>query len=106
MIYLLERAEVDAENAGVYLDAAERLLRPRAQAAGLEWLACWHTPLGIGSAVEVIWIARFADWGTWDEIRQRMVLDRELVAWQDERRRLARAAQRRFFEPAAGSPLA
>jgi hypothetical protein len=106
VIYLLERAQLDDENVAAYLDAVEKLFRPRAEAAGLELVACWHTPLGIGQGVEVSVITRFADWGRWDEIRKCMVLDRELVAWQEERRRLARGAQRRFLEPAPFSPLA
>lgn len=106
MIYLLERAQLEDESAAAYLDAVQRLFRPRAEAAGLELVACWHTPLAIGQGVEVSVICRFADWDAWNEIRRRMVLDRELIPWQDERRRLARSAQRRFFEPATFSPLA
>jgi len=106
VIYLVERADLDDESTAPYLAAVEKLFRPRAEAAGLELVACWHTPLGIGQGVEVTVISRFADWSAWNDIRRRMVLDRELVAWQDERRRLARGARRRFFEPAPFSPLA
>ena len=66
----------------------------------------YHAHALAASGVEVSVITRFSDWGRWDEIRKQMVLDRELVAWQQERRRLARSAQRRFLEPAAFSPLA
>jgi hypothetical protein len=106
VIYLLERAAVAEENASAYVDAVDRLFRPRAEAAGLELVACWHTPVGIGQDVEVSWVVRFADWASWDEIRRCMVLDPALVEWQDARRRLARSAERRFLEPAAFSPLA
>lgn len=106
MIYLIERAEVAPEDAGAYLTAIEELFRPRAAAAGLELVACWHTPDSIGRDVEITQVLRFPDWGTWDQIRRRIVLDPELGAWHAERRRLARRAERRFCQPAAFSPLA
>jgi len=105
MIYLIERAEVAAEDAAAYLEAIDKLFRPRAQAAGLELVACWHTPDSIGRDVEITQVLRFPDWGTWDEIRRRMVLDPELLPWQAARRRLARRAQRSFCQPAAFSPM-
>jgi hypothetical protein len=106
VIYLLERASVADQDAPAYLEAIDKLFRPRAEAAGLELVACWHTPAGIGEDVEVTAILRFADWGTWDEIRRRMVLDPALGEWHAARRRLARSAERRFCEAAAFSPLA
>jgi hypothetical protein len=106
VIYLLERAAVAEENASAYVDAVGKLFRPRAEAAGLELVACWHTPIGIGEDVEVTCILRFADWGCWDEIRRRMVLDPARGEWQAARRRLSRSAERRFLQPAAFSPLA
>ena len=106
MIYLIERAQVAAEDAPAYLDAVDKLFRPRAEAAGLELVACWHTPDSIGRDVEITQVLRFADWGTWDEIRRRMVLDPEIGAWQSARRRLARHAERSFCQAAAFSPMA
>lgn len=105
MIYLIERAEVAAEDAAAYLEAIDRLFRPRAAAAGLELVACWHTPASIGRDVEITQVLRFADWATWDEIRRRMVLDPGLGEWHAVRRRLARRAERNFSEPAAFSPM-
>ena len=106
MIYLIERAEVAVENLDAYLEAIEKLFRPRAEAAGLAFVACLHTPDSIGQDVEVTQMLSFADWGTWDGIRQRMVLDPALLEWQAARRRLARRAERRFCQPAAFSPMA
>jgi hypothetical protein len=105
VIYLIERAEVAPEDAAAYLEAIEKLFKPRADAAGLELVACWHSPDSIGRDVEVTQVLRFADWATWDEIRRRMVLDPELATWHAARRRLARRAQRHFSQPAAFSPL-
>jgi hypothetical protein len=106
VIYLVETACVAPENGPAYIEALEKLFRPRAEAAGLELVACWHTPAEIGQDVDVVCILRFADWGTWDEIRRRMVLDPALSEWHAARRRLALRAERRFCEPAAFSPLA
>jgi hypothetical protein len=105
VIYLMEQASVTPEDAPAYLEAVEKQFLPRAKAAGLDLVACWQTRADIGRDVEIVWVMRFADWGTWDQIRQRMVLDPALVPWQAARRRLAKRAERRFCEAASFSPL-
>ena len=60
------------------------------------WSHAGTRPTSIGRDVEITQVLRFADWGTWDEIRRRMVLDPEIGAWHAARRRLARRAERHF----------
>ena len=105
MIFLLESVDVRPDDTERYLAAFEETYLPGARARGMDLVACWHTPVGIGEDVTVTTIFRMRDWGHWNELRGAAVMDPAMPAWLEIRRELVRGGTRRFYEPAAFSPL-
>jgi hypothetical protein len=105
VIYFIDSVELDEGDVGRYLDAFEHQYLPPARGWGMDLVACWHTPLGIGDDVTVTTIFRMRDWGHWEELRTKSVLDPATGPWVALRRELVRRGTRRFYEPAACSPM-
>ncbi|MCH2170515.1 NIPSNAP family protein [Myxococcota bacterium] len=105
MIYLEESMQVEASNLSEYLEAIEQIYLPAARERGMRLLACWHTPIDLGEDVTVTTLFELRDFEEWDELRKRAVVDPALPAWLAARSSLTKKGTRRFYEPAAFSPL-
>jgi hypothetical protein len=105
VIYLVESVEVDPGDLSRYLDAFEHEFLPPAVERGMDLVACWHTPADLGEDVTVTTIFRLRDWGHWEELRTKAVLDPSTGPWVALRRELVRRGTRRFHTPAACSPM-
>lgn len=105
MIYLVESVDVRPGDTARYLAAFEETYLPGAARRGQELVACWHTPVDIGEDVTVTTVFRLRDWAHWNEVRGAAVVDPSMPAWLALRRELVRGGTRRFYEPAACSPL-
>ncbi len=106
MLYLLDTTVVDAADTDRFLEAFESTFLPAATERGVELVACWHTPTTLGEDVDVVSIFRLKDWAHWNELRRKAVLDPAMQEWIELLGRLRKGGSRRFFTPAAFSPLA
>jgi len=105
VIYVVEAVDVAPENLDAYLEAFEASYLPGALGRGMELVACLHTPRAIGEDVTVTTIFGVRDWAHWEEVRNAAVVDPTLPGWIERRRALSVRGTRRFYEPAAVSPL-
>lgn len=108
MIHLVDTVEVRANDLDAYLDAFRENYLPGATERGMELVACWHTPRGIGETVDVMVVFALESWEEWERIRNVGVRDRRMAAWVERRRALVLHGTRGFYEPAAleATPIA
>ena len=106
MLYMLDTTVVAAADTEQFLAAFESTFLPAATGRGMELVACWHTPTSLGEDVDVVAIFRLKDWAHWNELRRKAVLDPAMVEWLAVLKSLRRGGSRKFFTPAAFSPLA
>ena len=105
MLYLVDTTVVAAADTDRFLTAFESTFLPAAIERGVELVACWHTPTSLGEDVDVVAIFRLNDWAHWNELRRRAVLDPAMTKWIAVLKSLRRGGSRKFFSPAAFSPL-
>jgi len=103
VIHLVETVEVRADDLDAYLAAFREHYLPGATEGGMELVACWHTPRGIGDMVSVMVVFALESWEQWERIRNANVRDRRVSTWVERRRALARSGTRRFYEPSAST---
>ena len=106
MLYMLDTTVVAPADTDRFLTAFESTFLPAARERGVELVACWHTPTALGEDVDVVAIFRLKDWAHWNELRRKAVLDPAMVEWLAVLKSLRRGGSRKFFTPAAFSPLA
>ena len=106
MIHLVDTVEVRADDLDALLDAFRRYYLAGATERGMELVACWHTPRGIGDVVDVIVVFALEGWEAWERIRNEGVRDRRMATWVERRRALVLRGTRRFYEPSALAPNA
>lgn len=104
MIYLTEMIDVAPDDLDTLLAGFEEHYLPGARDRGMEFVACWHTPIGIGEDVTVTIIFGLPGWREWELIRNAAVGDPNLPAWIAVRRSVMIRGRRIFSEPAAFSP--
>ncbi len=105
MLYMLDTTVVAATDTEQYLAAFESTFLPAATERGVELVACWHTPTSLGEDVDVVAIFRLKDWAHWNELRRKTVLDPAMGEWIELLGSLRKGGSRKFFSPAACSPL-
>jgi hypothetical protein len=101
VIHLVDTVEVRAADVDAYLDAFREHYLPGATDRGMELVACWHTPAGIGDVASVMVVFALASWEEWERIRNEGVRDRRMTTWVERRRALVLRGTRRFYEPTA-----
>ena len=106
MIHLVDTVEVRADDLDAYLDAFREYYLPGATERGMELVACWHTPRGIGDTVDAMVVFALESWEEWERIRNVGVRDRRMATWVERRRALVLSGTRRFYEPSAVAPNA
>ena len=104
MIYMTEMIDVAPEDLAPLLAGFEEHYLPGALDRGMEFVACWHTPVNIGEDVTVTIIFGLRGWAEWEIIRNAAVGDPALPAWVELRRSVMRRGRRIFSEPAPISP--
>jgi hypothetical protein len=100
VIHLVDTVAVRADDLDAYLDAFREYYLPGATERGMELVACWYTPRGIGDAVDVMVVFALAGWEEWERMRNEGVRDRRMAMWVERRRALVLSGTRRFYEPA------
>jgi hypothetical protein len=104
MIYLTESIDVQPGDLDALLAGFENHYLPGARDRGMEFVACWHTPINIGEDVTVTVIFGIESWARWETIRNAAVSDPEVATWVELRRSLMLRGRRTFSEPASFSP--
>jgi len=104
VIHLVDTVEVRADDVEAYLEAFRDHYLPGATERGMELVACWHTPRGIGDVVDVMVVFALPGWEEWEQIRNDGVRDRRVSTWVERRRALVLRGTRRFYEPASLDP--
>jgi hypothetical protein len=105
MAYVVDTVQVEPENAGAYLHIVETEAVPVMTDAGAGFVSCWATSADLGEAVSIKTIWSFTDHVEWNEIRKNMVLDPRWYQFAEKIGRLRTGGTRRFFYPAAFSPM-
>jgi hypothetical protein len=106
VIHLVDTVEVRADDLDAYLDAFREYYLTGATERGMDLVACWHTPVGIGDVVSIMVVFALPSWEEWERIRNAGVRDRRTATWVERRRPLVLRGTRRFYEPSAVTPNA
>jgi hypothetical protein len=101
MVDAVTVADADAER---YLAAFERLYLPGARRRGMELVACWQTPAGLGEDVTVTTVCSVGRWADWERMRNAAVGDPAMGEWIAARRAVMRAGRRSFVTGRVGPP--
>jgi hypothetical protein len=106
VIHLVDTVELRADDLDAYVGAFREYYLPGATERGMELIACWHTPRGIGDVVDVMVVFALEGWEQWERIRGEGVRDRHMATWVERRRALMLSGTRRFYEPVAVAAVA
>lgn len=106
MMYVVDSILVDPADTDRYLELLDKQLVPSAKKRGMDLVACWHTRPDLGEDVTVmtVWSVK-GDYAEWNELRKRAVLDPAWHQWLEEALPLRKGGTRRFYHPAAFSPM-
>jgi hypothetical protein len=95
-ILVVDTVVVADADADAYLDGFHRWYLPGAQRRGLELVAAWRTPSGIGEGVTVTTALAVDSWAAWEQARNAAVTDPDVHTWIAHRRGLLRGGRRTF----------
>ena len=99
-VLMVDTVTVAPDDAPGYVDGFERLYLRGARRRGLELVACWQTPAGIGEDVTVTTVLDVGTWAEWERARNAAVADADVGEWIALRRTMMRSGRRRFVTDA------
>jgi hypothetical protein len=97
-IYLVEQVELRAAEAPEFLLALEEMYLPMTRELGMELMARWQSPPGVGEHVTVMTTFRIGDWGRWNDLRAQLVVDPAMPGWIARKRELILGGRRTFYQ--------
>jgi len=100
-ILVVDTVVVADADADAYLDGFHRWYLSGARRRGLEPVAVWRTPSGIGEGITVTTALAVESWAAWEQARNAAVADPDVHAWIAHRRAMLRSGRRTFVTPAA-----
>lgn len=95
-VLLVDVVTVPEARVDAYLDGFARLYLTGARRRGLELVACWRTPSGLGEDVTVTTALDVGTWAAWERARNAAVADPDVAEWIRVRRSLVTGGRRTF----------
>jgi hypothetical protein len=105
MVYLVDTIQVEPKNADKYLRLVEKIGVPAMKGAGVNFVSCWATSKELGEDVSIKVIWSFKDHVEWNDLRKNLVLSPQWHEYAEKGASLRKGGTRRFYYPAAFSPL-
>jgi hypothetical protein len=94
----VEQVQLSEADAPEFLLALEEMYLPLTRGLGMELVARWQSPQGVGEHVTVMTTFRIGNWGRWNDLRARLVVDPAMPRWIARKRELMLRGRRSFYQ--------